>query len=110
MKITDIKIRRLYDRDKMKAVCSVTFDGELVVHDIKVIENDGKTFIAMPSRRSKEGFFSDIVHPITQPLTKVIKTAAPPCPMRLSELFDLISNKICGEKENNTKRDVDPLK
>ena len=47
MKITDIKIRRLYDRDKMKAVCSVTFDGELVVHDIKVIENDGKTFIAM---------------------------------------------------------------
>ena len=74
MKITDIKIRRLYDRDKMKAVCSVTFDGELVVHDIKVIENDGKTFIAMPSRRSKEGFFSDIVHPITQQMRTYIES------------------------------------
>lgn len=50
----------------MKAVCSVTFDDELVVHDIKVIENDGRTFIAMPSKRFKEGSFSDIVHPISQ--------------------------------------------
>lgn len=66
MKITDIKIRRLYDHEKMKAVCSVTFDGEFVVHDIKIIENDGKMFVAMPSRRSREGMFSDIVHPITQ--------------------------------------------
>ena len=64
MKITDIKIRRLYDRDKMKAVCSVTFDGELVVHDIKVIENDGKTFIAMPSRKAADGDYRDIAHPI----------------------------------------------
>ena len=68
MKITDIKIRRLYDNEKMKAVCSVTFDGELVVHDIKIIENDGKTFVAMPSRRSREGVFSDIVHPINTEL------------------------------------------
>ncbi|MBE6896236.1 MAG: septation regulator SpoVG [Ruminococcaceae bacterium] len=66
MKITDIKIRKITDNEKMKAVCSVTFDDELVVHDIKVIENDGKTFIAMPSKRFKEGSFSDIVHPISQ--------------------------------------------
>lgn len=66
MKITDIKIRKITDNEKMKAVCSVTFDDELVVHDIKVIENDGRTFIAMPSKRFKEGSFSDIVHPISQ--------------------------------------------
>ena len=74
MKITEIKIRRLYDREKMKAVCSVTFDGELAVHDIKVIENEGKTFIAMPSRRSNEGFFSDIVHPITQSMRTYLES------------------------------------
>ena len=64
MKITDIKIRRLYDRDKMKAVCSVTFDGELVVHDIKVIEGQDKLFTAMPSRKTPEGDYKDIAHPI----------------------------------------------
>ena len=73
MKITDIKIRRLYDHEKMKAVCSVTFDGELVFHDIKIIDNDGKTFVAMPSRRSREGVFSDIVHPINTELRNYLE-------------------------------------
>lgn len=73
MKITDIKIRRLYAREKMKAVCSLTFDNEFVVHDVKVIENDGKTFIAMPSRRLNDGTFCDIVHPITSELRTYIE-------------------------------------
>ncbi len=49
---------------KMKAVVSVTFDNELVIHDIKVIEGSDKLFVAMPSRKTPEGEFKDIAHPI----------------------------------------------
>jgi DNA-binding cell septation regulator SpoVG len=50
MEITDIRIRKLTLEDKMKAVISVTFDNELAVHDIKVIEGKEKLFIAMPTK------------------------------------------------------------
>ena len=52
------------DISKMKAVVSVTFDNELVIHDIKVIEGSDKLFVAMPSRKTPEGEFKDIAHPI----------------------------------------------
>lgn len=52
------------NESKMKAVVSVTFDEVFVVHDIKVIEGTKGIFIAMPSRRSPDGVYRDIVHPI----------------------------------------------
>ena len=64
MEITDVRIRKVNKEGKMKAVISVTFDNEFVVHDIKVIEGDGGLFIAMPSRRAIDGEFRDIAHPI----------------------------------------------
>ena len=64
MQITDIKIRKFFDEGPMKAVVSVTFDDCFVVHDIKVIEGQEKLFIAMPSRKTPEGEFKDIAHPI----------------------------------------------
>lgn len=64
MEITDIKVRKMTDEGKMKAIVSVTLDNMLVIHDIKVIEGQEKTFIAMPSRRNAEGEYKDIVHPI----------------------------------------------
>ncbi len=49
----------------MKAVASVTFDNEFVIHDIKVIESQNGLFIAMPSRKkTPNGEFKDIAHPI----------------------------------------------
>ena len=66
MEITGINVRKLFDGGKMRAVCSVTFDNSLAVHDIKVIETEEKRFIAMPSRKTRLGEFSDVVHPITQ--------------------------------------------
>ncbi|MBR5236047.1 MAG: septation regulator SpoVG [Clostridia bacterium] len=65
MQITDIRIRKINVDSKMKAVVSVTFDNAMVVHDIKVIEGADKLFIAMPSRKTPEGEFKDIAHPIT---------------------------------------------
>lgn len=64
MNITDIKIRKLSDEDKMKAIVSVTFDDEVVIHDIKVIQSPEKLFVAMPSRKMPDGRFVDIAHPI----------------------------------------------
>jgi stage V sporulation protein G len=64
MKITDIKIRKLFDEGPMKAIVSVTLDGQLAVHDIKVINARDKFFIVMPSRKNPDETFRDIVHPI----------------------------------------------
>ncbi len=64
MEITDIRVRKINKDGKMKAVVSVTFDNEFVVHDIKVIEGDKGSFIAMPSRKTLDGEFRDIAHPI----------------------------------------------
>ncbi len=64
MEITDIKIRKLFDEGPMKAVVSVTFDGQLALHDIKVINARDKYFIVMPSRKNADGTYRDIVHPI----------------------------------------------
>ena len=79
MEITDVRIRRMEDEGKMKAVASVTFDGEFVVHDIKVIEGTEGYFIAMPSRKTNDGEYKDIAHPINtetrEELIKIILNA-----------------------------------
>ena len=64
MIVTDIKIRKFFNEGPMKAVVSVTFDGALAVHDIKVINAKDKYFIVMPSRKNPDGTYRDIVHPI----------------------------------------------
>jgi len=64
MQITDIRVRKIENGGKMKAVVSITIDEEFVVHDIKVIEGEKGLFIAMPSRRASDGEFKDVAHPI----------------------------------------------
>lgn len=64
MQITDIKVRKLFNEGPMKAIVSVTFDGQLAVHDIKIINARDKFFIVMPSRKNPDDTYRDIVHPI----------------------------------------------
>lgn len=64
MQITDVRIRKVEKEGKMKAVVSITIDEEFVVHDIKVIDGEKGLFIAMPSRKSADGEYRDIAHPI----------------------------------------------
>ena len=65
MQITDVKVRKLFDDDgPMKAIVSVTFDGQLALHDIKVIYARERLFVVMPSRKNPDNTFRDIVHPI----------------------------------------------
>ena len=64
MQVTDVRIRTITKEGKMKAVVSITLDDEFVIHDIKVIEGEQGVFIAMPSRRTSDGEYRDIAHPI----------------------------------------------
>jgi len=75
MNITDIKVRKLSDEDKMKAIVSVTFDDEVVIHDIKVIQSPEKLFVAMPSRKMPDGRFVDIAHPINASVRHAMEEA-----------------------------------
>ncbi len=73
MKITDIRVRKVAKQGKMRAVVSVTFDNEFVVHDIKVIEGDRGLFIAMPSKKSADGEYRDIAHPINSDMRGLLQ-------------------------------------
>lgn len=75
MNITDVRIRRINQDGKMKAVVSVTFDDEFVVHDVKVVEGPNGLFVAMPSRKTPEGEFRDIAHPISSAAREIIQRA-----------------------------------
>ena len=75
MNITDVRIRKINNEGKMKAVVSITFDDEFVVHDIKIIEGQNGLFIAMPSRKMGEGDFRDIAHPLVSETRNKIKEA-----------------------------------
>jgi stage V sporulation protein G len=75
MQITDVRVRKVNSEGKMKAVVSVTFDNQFVVHDIKVIDGQNGTFIAMPSRRTPDGEFKDIAHPINSETREMIQKA-----------------------------------
>lgn len=73
MQITDVRIRKIAKEGKMKAIVSITLDGEFVVHDIKVIEGEKGLFIAMPSRRAGDGEYRDIAHPINSETREMIQ-------------------------------------
>ncbi len=75
MQITDIKIRKFFDEGPMKAVVSVTFDDALAVHDIKVIYARERYFIVMTSRKTPDGTYRDIVHPINADFRNELENA-----------------------------------
>jgi len=75
MEITDVRIRKINDEGKMKAIVSVTFDDEFVVHDVKIIDGQNGLFVAMPSRKMGDGDFRDIAHPLLSETRNKIRDA-----------------------------------
>jgi len=73
--ITDVRIRKINLDGKMKAIVSVTIDDSFVVHDVKVVEGQNGLFVAMPSRKTPDGEYRDIAHPITPAAREVIQSA-----------------------------------
>lgn len=75
MNITDVRLRKVGEEGKLKAIASVTFDDEFVVHDIKVIDGQNGLFIAMPSRKIGNGEFRDVAHPLSSETRNRIRDA-----------------------------------
>ncbi|MBQ3055305.1 MAG: septation regulator SpoVG [Oscillospiraceae bacterium] len=75
MTITDVKIRRTMNDGRLRAIVSVTFENELVIHDIKVIAGQDRMFLAMPARKLTNGTFADIAHPTSADLREKIEAA-----------------------------------
>ena len=85
MQITQVRIYPVNSENRTRALASVTFDNEFVVHEIKVIDGNSGLFIAMPSRKANNGEFRDIAHPIN------------------AETRQKISDAVLSEYENSLK-------
>lgn len=75
MTVTNVKFRKLFDTEPLKAVCSVTLDDALAIHDIKLVAAKEKLFVVMPSKKRADGSFCDIVHPINGDMRKQMEDA-----------------------------------
>lgn len=75
MEVTDVRLRRVNTEGRMKAIASITLDNEFVVHDIRVIDGNNGLFVAMPSKRTPDGEFRDIAHPISSTTREKIQQA-----------------------------------
>lgn len=100
MNITDVRIRKLSEEGKMRAIVSVTFDNEFVVHDIKIIDGQNGLFIAMPSRKVDDGEFRDIAHPILSDTRNKIKEAIFAEYNKLLEQGEKIIDEVLVEESN----------
>ena len=72
MEITEVRLT-LREEDRLKAFVSITFDNAFVVRGLKVIDGNTGLFVAMPSRRGKDGTFRDVAHPINNETRDMIE-------------------------------------
>lgn len=75
MIITDVRIRKINTEGRMKAIVSITLDDEFVIHDVRVVDGNNGLFVAMPSRKTSEGEFRDIAHPINSQTREKLQEA-----------------------------------
>ncbi|WP_337988206.1 septation regulator SpoVG [Staphylococcus capitis] len=75
MKVTDVRLRKIQTDGRMKALVSITLDEAFVIHDLSVIEGNSGLFVAMPSKRTPDGEFRDIAHPINSDMRQEIQDA-----------------------------------
>lgn len=91
MDVTDVRVRSIRSEGKMKALVSVTFDDEFVIHDIKIIEGQNGLFVAMPSRKVGDGAHRDIAHPLISESRTKLKDA----------IFEAYETVLAKEKTND---------
>ncbi len=98
MTVTDVKVRKVFnDEGPMKAIVSVTFDDQLAVHDIKVINAREKLFVVMPSRKNPDNTYRDIVHPINADFRHALESAVFDAYERELEAIALTGESVDGE-------------
>lgn len=76
MEITDVRIKlEKRDNGKMKGKANVTIDNAILIHNIRILEDNGRMFLAMPSRKTPMGWYEDQVHPVTKEVRKQFEDA-----------------------------------
>ena len=95
MQVTEVRIRKVEGEGKLKAYVTVTFDSCFVIHNVKIIEGKTGLFIAMPSRKTANGEYKDVAHPISPEFRSVLQDT-------------ILSEYAAGHIENGTvsKEDV----
>lgn len=91
MEVTDVRLRRVNTEGRMRAIASITFNEAFVIHDIRVIDGNDGLFVAMPSKRTPDGEFRDIAHPINSDTRAKIQDAV------------LTEYHLVGEQEEEAK-------
>lgn len=105
MKVTDVRLRKIQTDGRMKALVSITLDDAFVVHDLRVIEGNSGLFVAMPSKRTPDGEFRDIAHPINSDMRQEIQDAV----MKVYDETDEVipdKNAKSSESEDNDNEEA----
>lgn len=72
MKITEVRIF-LKNEERLKAYASITFDDAFVVRNLKVIQGKKGLFVSMPNRKTKDGEYKDVAHPVNNEMRDSIE-------------------------------------
>lgn len=89
MNITDVKFRKMFDTEPLRAICSVTLDEEIAIHDIKIVSANGRLILAMPARVAANGNYIDVVHPINSDSRKKLEEAVIGEYLKITEIQQL---------------------
>ncbi|MBE6571896.1 MAG: hypothetical protein E7656_06595 [Ruminococcaceae bacterium] len=92
MEVTDVKFRKVFETEPLKAVCSITLNDAIAVHDIKLVRAKSKTIVVMPARRRADGEFVDIIHPINSGSRQVIEQAV------INEYHRVCENNVLSQE------------
>ncbi|AVQ34632.1 MULTISPECIES: septation regulator SpoVG [Staphylococcus] len=101
MKVTDVRLRKIDTDGRMKALVSITLDESFVVHDLRVIEGNSGLFVAMPSKRTPDGEFRDIAHPINSEMRQEIQDAVMKVYEETDEVIPDRNAQSSNDEENN---------
>ena len=106
MQITDVRLRKVNNQDtRMKALVSITFEGSFVIHDLRVIEGNNGLFVAMPSKRTPDGEFRDIAHPINSEMRQHVQEEI----MKVyDETEDVAETQEADSSEKDEKTETEP--
>ena len=102
MKVTDVRLRKIETDGRMKALVSITLDESFVVHDLRVIEGNSGLFVAMPSKRTPDGEFRDIAHPINSEMRQEIQDAV----MKVYEETDEVIPDRNAQSSDNSEEEA----
>jgi stage V sporulation protein G len=74
MDVTEVRIFLVNNEERLKAYATITIDSVFLIRDLRVINGHTGLFVAMPSRKIKDGTFKDIAHPLNSETRQMIET------------------------------------